>query len=59
MPTIKHDSIVNKTDLWIRNFLKITGTADFRRKNGISWIFRAVLYIFHEILHIDAKWQYI
>ena len=46
MPTIKHGSIVNKTDFWSRNFLKIAGTADFRRKNGISWISRVVLYIF-------------
>ena len=46
MPTIKHGSTVNKTDFWSRNCLKIAGTADFRRKNGISWISRAVLYIF-------------
>ena len=46
IPTIKHGSIVNKTDFWSRNFLKIVGTADFRRKNGISWISRAVLYIY-------------
>ena len=46
MPIIKHDLIVNKTDFCCRNFLKIAGTADFRRKNGISWISRAVLYIF-------------
>ena len=46
MPTIKHGSIVNKTDFCSRNFLKIAGTADFRRKNGISWISRAVLNIF-------------
>ena len=44
--TIKYDSIVNKTDFWSRNFLKIVRTADFRRKNSISWISRAVLYIF-------------
>ena len=59
MPTIKHGSIDNKTDFWSRNFLKIAGTADFRRKNGISWISRAVLYIFHETLHTDAKLQYL
>ena len=46
MPTIKHGSIVNKTDFWSRNFLKIAGTADFRRKNGISWISQAVYFIF-------------
>ena len=46
MPTINHGLIVNKTDFWSRNFLKIAGTADFRRKNGISWIFQAVLNIF-------------
>ena len=46
MPTIKHGSTVNKTYFWSRNCLKIAGTADFRRKNGISWISRAVLYIF-------------
>ena len=46
MPTIKHGSIVNKTDFCNRNYLKIAGTADFRRKNGISWISRAVRYIF-------------
>jgi len=46
MPTIKHGLIVNKSDFWSRNFLKIAGTAYFRRKNGISWISRAVLYIF-------------
>ena len=34
------------TDFCSRNCLKIAGTADFRRKNGISWISRAVLYIF-------------
>ena len=32
MPTIKHGSIVNKTYFWSRNFPKIAGTADFRRK---------------------------
>ena len=36
MSTIKHGSIVNKTDFCSWNFLKIAGTADFRRKNGIS-----------------------
>ena len=46
IPTIKNGSIVNKTDFWIRNFLKIAGTADFRRKSGISLISRAALYIF-------------
>ena len=46
MPTINHSLIVNKTDFCSRNFLKIAGTADFHRKNGISWISRAVLYIF-------------
>ena len=57
MPTIKHGSFVNLTDFCSRNFLKIAGTADLRRKNGISWISRAILYIFHEILHTVAKWQ--
>ena len=46
MSTIKHGSTVNKTDFWSRNCLKIAGTADFRRKNGISWISRAVPFIF-------------
>ena len=46
MSTIKHGSIVNITDFCSRNFLKIAGTANFRRENGISWISRAVLYIF-------------
>ena len=46
VPTIKHGSIVYKTDFCSRNFLKVAGTADFRRKNGISWISRAELYIF-------------
>ena len=36
MPTINHILIVNKTDFCSRNFLKIAGIADFRRKNGIS-----------------------
>ena len=36
MPTIKHGSIVNKTDFCSRNSLKIAGTADFRRKSGMS-----------------------
>ena len=36
MPTINHGLIVNKTDFCSRNFLKVAGTADFRRKNGIS-----------------------
>ena len=45
-PTIKHGSIVNKTDFCSRNSLKIAGTADIRRKNSISWISQAVLYIF-------------
>ena len=36
MSTIKHGSTVNLTDFCRRNFLKIAGTADFRRKNGIS-----------------------
>ena len=44
--TIISGSIVNETDFWSQNFLKIAGTADFRRKNGISWISPAVLYIF-------------
>ena len=59
MPTIKHGSIVNKTDFCSRNFLKIAGTADFGRKNGISSISWAVLFIYHEILPTDAKWQYL
>ena len=46
IPTIKHVSIVKKTYFWCRNCLKIAGTANFRRKNSISWIFRAVLDIF-------------
>ena len=46
MPTIKHGSFVNLTDFCSRNFLKIAGTADFRRKNSIYWISWAVLYIF-------------
>ena len=36
MPTIKHGSIVNKTDFCSQDSLKIAGTADFRRKSGIS-----------------------
>ena len=39
-------SIVIKTDFWSWNFLKIAGTANFRQKNGISWISRAALYTF-------------
>ena len=31
---------------WSPNFLKIVGTADFHRKNGISWISQAALFIF-------------
>ena len=34
--TIKHGSIVNKTDFCSRNSLKIAGTADFCRRNGMS-----------------------
>ena len=49
MPTIKHGSIVNKTDFCSRNSLKIAGTADFLK---LYFIF------FHEILHTDAKWQF-
>ena len=45
MPPIKHGLIFNKTDFCSRSFLKIAGTADFRRKNGISWISRAVIHI--------------
>ena len=43
IPTIKHGSIVNKTDFWSRNFLNIAGTVYFPRKNDLS---RAVIYIF-------------
>ena len=46
MPTNKHGSTVNKTDFWSRNYQKIAGTADFRRKNGIFWISQDVLYLF-------------
>ena len=46
MSTIKHGSFVNETDFCSRNFLKIAGTANFRWKNSISWVSRAVLYIF-------------
>ena len=46
MPTINHGLIVNKTDFCSRNFLKIAGTAHFRRKNGISPISPAVLNIY-------------
>ena len=46
MPTIKYDSIVNKTDFWSWNFLKIARTANFNQKSGVSWIFQAALYIF-------------
>ena len=49
MCTTKHGWIVNITDFCCRNFLnflKIPGTANFCRKNGISWISQAVLNIF-------------
>ena len=45
-PTIKHHAFVYKTDFCTRNFLKIAGTADFYRKNCISWFSRAVVDIF-------------
>ena len=64
LPTIKHVSIVNKTEFWSRNYLKILGTADFRRKKTVFLEFLELYFIFfHEILktyvkwHTDAKWQ--
>ena len=59
MLTIKHGSIVNKTDFCCRNSLKIAGTADFRRKNSIFEFLELYSIYFHEILHTDAKWQYL
>ena len=56
IPTIKH---VNKTDFWSRNCLKIAGTADFRRKTAFLEFFELYIIFFHEILHTDAKWQYL
>ena len=34
-------------------------TADFRRKTVFLEFLDLYFIIFHEILHIDAKWQYI
>ena len=43
-----HQAWFNCQQNWFcsRNSLKVAGTADFRRKSGISWISQAVLYIF-------------
>ena len=49
MPTIKHGSIVNKTDFCSRNSLKIAGTADFRRKNVFLEFLELYFIFFHEI----------
>ena len=59
MPTIKHESIVNKTDFCCRNSLKIAGTADFRRKTVFFEFLELYFIFFHEILHTDAKCQYL
>ena len=60
MPTIKHGSIVNKTDFYSRNYLKFAGTADFRQENTVFLEFLDLYFtFFHEILHTDAKWQYL
>ena len=59
MPTIKHGSIVNKTDFWSRNFLKITGTADFCQKTVFLEFLELYLIFLHENLHTDVKWQYL
>ena len=59
IPTIKHGSIVNKTDLCSQNSLKMAKAAYFHRKIDISCISLAVLYnkeksiLFHEILHTE------
>ena len=52
MPTIKHCSIVIKTDFCSRNFLKSAGTADiFAGK----MVFLEFLELFHENLHTGWK----
>ena len=59
MSTIKHGSIVNKTDFCRRNFLKNAGTAVYRRKNSFLEFLELYLISFHEVLHTDVKWQYL
>ena len=57
MPTIlKHISFVNKTDFCSWNFLKVAGTADFRRKTLFLEFLELNFIFFHEIWHTDAKW---
>ena len=57
--TIKHGSIVNKTDFWSLNLLNFAETADFRRKTVFLEFFERYFIFFHEILHTDAKRQYL
>ena len=46
IPTIKHVSIVKKTDFWSRNCLKIAGTANFRRKTVFLEYLKLYWYFF-------------
>ena len=59
IPTINHFSIVIKTYFWSQNCLKIAGTANFRRKTAFLKFLELYFIFFHEILHTDAKWQYL
>ena len=42
-----------------RNFLKIPGTADFRRKMTFLEFLELYFIFFHEIWHTLEKWQYL
>ena len=52
--------IVYKTDFWRQNFLKIARTAVIFAGKTVFLYFIVLHFIFfHEILHNDAKWQYL
>ena len=55
MPTIKHGPIVNKTEFWSRNSVKIAEAADFRQKTVFLEFLELYFIFFHEILYNDAK----
>ena len=61
MSNIKHGPIVNKTDFWSWNSIKIAGTVDIRRKTVfLEFLMLYFIYLFfHEIRHTDVKWQYL
>ena len=59
MPTIKHGSIVNKTFFEAGTFQKSPEHSIFIKKKVFLEFLELYFISIHEILHTDAKWQYL